>query len=130
MIVTIRDVTSQNLQEQKREELHLAGIALAELSPDELRLMTIEDRINLLKEDILKCTKDLLKFDVIEVRLLDRKTRKLELLMSVGLKEEAVNRVLYAKNGIKRSPPDLSLRRNKVICVMTFRKIPSISKGV
>jgi two-component system, sensor histidine kinase SagS len=103
LIVTVRDVTSEMLQQQKLAAIHQAGVELADLTPDELSHMTVEERIELLKSNILHFTKDLLNFDVVEIRLLDAKTGKLEPLLSVGLTAEASNRDLYAQpqdNGV------------------------------
>ncbi len=103
LIVTVRDVTAEMLQQQKLAAIHQAGIELADLTPDVLSGMSVEDRINLLKSNILQFTKDLLHFDVVEIRLLDAKTGKLEPLLSVGLLPEAANRDLYAQpqnNGV------------------------------
>jgi CheY-like chemotaxis protein len=103
LVVTIRDVTSEVLQQQKLAAIHQAGVELADLSPDELFQMTVEQRIELLKSNILHYTQALLKFDVVEIRLLDAKTGRLEPLLSVGLLPEASNRMLFAQpkeNGV------------------------------
>ena len=47
--------------------------------------MSVEERIELLKANILQCTQDLLRFDVVEIRLLDQKTGRLEPLLAVGM---------------------------------------------
>jgi len=103
LIVTVRDVTTEMLQQQKLAAIHQAGIELADLSPDELADMTIDDRIELLKSNILHFTKDLLNFDVVEIRLLDAQTGRLEPLLAVGMRPEAAARELYAQpqgNGV------------------------------
>jgi CheY-like chemotaxis protein len=103
LIVTVRDVTHEMLQQQKLAAIHQAGMELADLKPDELLQMTVEERIDLLKANILHFTKDLLNFDVVEVRLLDAKTGRLESLLSEGMEPEAANRVLCAQpqgNGV------------------------------
>ena len=103
LIVTVRDVTAEMLQQQKLAAIHQAGVELADLTPDVLSGMSVDDRINLLKSNILQFTKDLLHFDVVEIRLLDANTGKLEPLLSVGLVPEAANRDLYAQpqnNGV------------------------------
>lgn len=103
LIVTVRDVTHEMLQQQKLAAIHQAGMELADLTPDELFQMTVEQRIDLLKSNILHFTMDLLHFDVVEVRLLDQKTGRLEPLLAVGMEPEAANRVLYAQpqnNGV------------------------------
>src|SRR6202034_2512727 len=85
LIVTIRDVTSEVLQQQKLAAIHQAGIELADLTPDELATMTVEERIELLKSNILHYTQDLLNFNVVEIRLLDSETGKLEPLLAEGI---------------------------------------------
>ena len=62
LIVTVRDVTNEVLQQQKLAAIHQAGIELADLTPDELAHMTVEERIELLKSNILHYTQDLLQF--------------------------------------------------------------------
>jgi two-component system, sensor histidine kinase SagS len=103
LIVTVRDVTTEMLQQQKLAAIHQAGAELADLMPDELSLMSVEERIELLKKNILHFTKDLLHFDVVEIRLLDGRTGKLEPLLAVGLIPEAAGRDLFARvqnNGV------------------------------
>jgi GAF domain-containing protein len=103
LIVTVRDVTREVLQQQKLAAIHQAGIELADLKPDEVADMTVDERIELLKSNILHYTKDLLHFDVVEIRMLDQKTNRLEPLLAVGIEPEAASRVLYAatkNNGV------------------------------
>jgi len=103
LIVTVRDVTLEMHQQQKLAAIHQAGQELADLTPDELFEMAVKDRIELLKSNILHYTKDLLHFEVVEVRLLDQKTGRLEPLLSVGMSPEAAARELCAlpqKNGV------------------------------
>lgn len=103
LIVTLRDVTGEILQQQKLAAIHQAGIELADLKPDEVADMTVSERIELLKSNILHHTKDLLNFDVVEIRMLDQQTNRLEPLLIVGMGPEAADRVLYASpqgNGV------------------------------
>lgn len=103
LIVTVRDVTSETLQQQKLAAIHQAGIELADLKPDEVADMSVEQRIELLKSNILHYTKDLLNFDVVEIRLLDAKTGKLEPLLALGMAPHAEQRELFARpqnNGV------------------------------
>jgi CheY-like chemotaxis protein len=103
LIITVHDVTKEMLQQQKLAAIHQAGMELADLTPDELSQMTVEERIELLKSNILHYTKDLLQFDVVEIRLLDQQTGRLEPLLAVGMEPTAADRVLFAKpqdNGV------------------------------
>ncbi len=102
-VITVRDVTHAILDQQKRAAIHAAGQNLADLSPIELADMTVDERIELLKSNIIHFSKDLLQFDVVEIRLLDKQTGKLEPLLAEGMQPEAESRVLYAKpegNGV------------------------------
>lgn len=96
LIVTLRDVTSETLQQQKLAAIHKAGIELADLTTEEVFNMEVEDRIELLKSNILHYTKDLLNYDVVEIRLLGSEKGNLMPLLSVGIIEEAASRPLYA----------------------------------
>ena len=103
LIVTVHDVTLQMQQQQKLEAIHKAGIELADLTAEELFQMDIGERIELLKSDILKYTRDLLNFDVVEIRLMNQKTGRLDPLLSVGIDGEAASRDLFARpqaNGV------------------------------
>src|SRR5262249_61029578 len=98
-----RDVPAEMQQQQKLDALHRAGRELAALSAEQLAEMSPEERIEILKENIRRFTHDLLHYDFIEVRLLDRQTGRLELLLEVGMSAEAARRTLYAEaknNGV------------------------------
>jgi len=102
-VAAMRDVTHTILEQQKLAAIHQAGQKLADLEPAELADMTIEERIDLLKSNILHYSKDLLQFDVVEIRLLDRQTGRLEPLLAVGMQPEAEARILHARpesNGV------------------------------
>lgn len=103
LVVTIRDVTTDEQQIQKIAAIHKAGIELANLKPEDVVRMELDQRIELLKANILHFTQDLLRFDVVEIRLLDPVTHELKSLLSVGLDKEASERPLFARttgNGV------------------------------
>ena len=103
LIVTIRDVTTKMHQQQKMEAIQKAGMELADLKPEELKHMSVDERIELLKSNIVHFTGELLHYDVMEIRLIDRETGSLEPLLAVGIEQEAANRELYAQpqgNGV------------------------------
>ena len=103
LVVTLRDTTFHTQQRQKLEALHQAGMALADLRPEEIFEMDVEDRIELLKENILHYTQDLLNYDIVEIRLIDDQTGRLEALLSVGIDSEIAKQPLFAKqrdNGV------------------------------
>ncbi len=96
LIVTLRDITQEMLQQQKLAAIHQAGVELADLKPEEVSQMTVDERIELMKSNILHHTKDLLHFDVVEIRMLDQETNVLDSLLAVGIKDEAATRPLRA----------------------------------
>lgn len=103
LVVSLSDSTEMMQQRQKLTALHQAGVALADLRPEEIYEMEIEERIELLKDNIIHYTHDLLEFDVIEIRLVDPKTRLMTPLLSVGINSGVAERPLYARateNGV------------------------------
>ncbi len=103
LISLARNVTALVQQQQKLDALHKAGRELAGLSTEQLADMSVEDRVELLKHNIRRFTHDLLHYDVVEIRLLNRETGQLEPLLEEGMTPEAAQRVLYAKaegNGV------------------------------
>lgn len=103
LVVTIREVTDEVIQQQKLSAIHQAGIELADLTPDEVAKMSVDERIGLLKANILHCTQDVLHYDVVEIRMLDPVTKVLEPVLAVGMTPEAAHRTLRAEptgNGV------------------------------
>lgn len=91
-----RDVTAEVRQRQKLDALYKAGRELAALSPDQLAEMSAEERVELLKLNIRRFTHDVLHYNVVEIRLLDRRTGRLEPLLQDGMMPEAANRPMIA----------------------------------
>lgn len=103
LVVTVHDVSEEVFQQQKLAAIHQAGVELADLTTDEIANLAIEERIELLKSNILQCTQDVLQLDVIEIRMLQQETRELIPIMSVGFVPVAATRTLYAStegNGV------------------------------
>ena len=96
LIALGHDVTARVQQQQKLDALHKAGAELAALAPDQLSDMSPEERIELLKLNIRRFTRDLLHYEVIDIRLLDRKTGRLELLLQDGMLPDTCGYALKA----------------------------------
>jgi len=97
MVATLRDATTEIIQKQKFEALHRAGAELTDLRPEEIYQMGFSERIELLIDNIHHYTKDLLNFDVVEIRVLNAE------MLSVGMDSGITSRTLYAKkegNGV------------------------------
>lgn len=103
LLIVVRDRSKEVLQRHKLNAIYQAGLELGDLQPQEISDLSEEDRVELLKHKILQFTKDLLEFETVEIRLLNRDTGELKPLLSVGMQPEAVHRVLFAsseKNGV------------------------------
>ncbi len=98
LLVTLSDVSREIVHLQKLEAIHNAGAELADLTPEEVYRMNIQERIELLKANILYYTQDLLEYDVVEIRLIDRKTNRCEPLLSEGIDSDDSKRPLYAES--------------------------------
>lgn len=96
LVAVGRDITAVILQQQKLEALYKAGRELSALAPEQLAEMSAEERVELLKLNIRRFTHDVLRYDVIEIRLLDRQTGRLEPLLQEGMSAEAVGRPMLA----------------------------------
>ena len=96
LVVTVHDISQEILQQQKLAAIHQAGVELADLTTDEVDNLSVEERIELIKSNIVQCTQDLLQLDVIEIRMLDFDTNELQPLLAIGMAEAAENRTLFA----------------------------------
>ncbi len=103
IVAVIWDSTSTKRLQQKIDAIDGAGRELVRLEGESLGKMNVGQRLRLLEEKIIRFTRDLMHFDHFAIRLLDRKTNKLELVICVGLPPEAMDVELFASsegNGI------------------------------
>lgn len=103
MILTVRDVSTQVLEKQKQDAIYRAGLEMGNLTTEEVTAMSHEERIILLKDQILQFTQEILGYDTFEIRLNDTETQELHPLLEYGMDPEAAIRKLYAletENGV------------------------------
>lgn len=96
IVVLVRDVTAEVTQQQKLDALHTAGRELAGLDVEGIDEMNLPSRVELLKQNLRRIVRNLLHYETIEIRILDRKTGELKLLLEDGMTKEAAGRALYA----------------------------------
>lgn len=96
LILTVRDVSKQMLEKQKQDAIYRAGLEMGNLAPDEVTAMTHDERVTLLKDQILQLTQEVLGYDTFEIRLLNCETQELMPLLEFGMDPEAATRRLYA----------------------------------
>ncbi len=102
-VIEFYNVTDEEVQQQKLDALQHAGRALNSLDSEQIAEMGTEDRVELLKHNLRQLIRDILHYDVIEIRLLDRRTGQLVPLLEEGMMPEAAQRVLFARpegNGV------------------------------
>ncbi len=93
-IVLLRDVTREIQQEQKLKAIYEAGEKLSDLSDNEIHEMDPQERIDLLKYNIIRDLKELLGVRNVEIRLIDSGTDRLVPLLSEGMTPIAETRDL------------------------------------
>jgi CheY-like chemotaxis protein len=95
VVGVIRDITREGQARRKMNALDQAGSALSRLDPEAVRSMNAPERLRLLEERIVKAAHDLLNYDHFGIRLLDARSGRLEMVISVGFPEDAVALELY-----------------------------------
>lgn len=95
-VVVVRDITQETRRQRKLSAIFEAGLELGDMSAEDLRDMSVENRIDLLKAQIIHCTAGVLEYETVEIRLLERDSNRLIPLLNVGMLPEAAARELYA----------------------------------
>lgn len=102
-VAILQNATAEVEQQKKLHALHHAGQELAALDADQLAEMNEPTRVELLRQNIRRHVHDLLRYETIEVRLLDKRSGELKPLLQEGMTEEAATRKLFARpdgNGV------------------------------
>ncbi|HEX8324653.1 MAG TPA: response regulator [Tepidisphaeraceae bacterium] len=103
VVSVVWDATSTRRLQQKIDAIDKAGSELVRLESDLVTKMNVTERLKLLEDKIISFTRELMHFDHFAIRLLDRKSNRLEMVMSAGLPQDALNVELFASaegNGI------------------------------
>lgn len=103
VVAVIWDSTGTRRLQQKIDAIDRAGRELMRMEANAIVQMHISERLKILEEKVVNSARDLLHFDHFIIRALDPKTKKLELVISVGVPEEAKSIELFASaenNGI------------------------------
>ncbi len=103
VVAVVWDATSSRKLQQKLDAIDAAGRELARLEGEAIAKLVPGDRLKLLRDKIIRFSKDLMHFDHFCIRLLDKRSNKLELVIAQGLPSEATEVDLYAQpegNGI------------------------------
>lgn len=95
-VALVRDITSVRRTQERMAAIDAAGRALVELDAEALPEMDVGERLVLLQDRIVRFSHDLLNFDHFAIRILDRKTNKLETALASGFSEQAKSMEIYA----------------------------------
>src|SRR5678815_3001019 len=93
--VIIRAVTTDRRLRKKLDLIDQAGSELVGLEAEAVRRMNVFERLRLLETRIVQLCRDLLKFDNFSIRLIDDRSGRMEMVMSSGLPQEAIELEIY-----------------------------------
>lgn len=95
VVGVLSDVTAGRQLLDKLDAIDVAGSELMKLEPQAIASHNASERLQLLEEKIAQYVLKLLGFDNFEIRLIDRETDRLELVMAVGIAPEKIGEVIY-----------------------------------
>lgn len=101
--VVVWDVSASRRLQQKLDAIDQAGQELVRLEAESLAKLNVQQRLGLLEERIIRYTRGLLNFENFGIWLLDRPTRRLQLVLSDGFPGWVADIEIYATgegNGI------------------------------
>ena len=93
---------SRRLQDQI-DAIDRAGRELLSLDVEQFSRLDAQERLALLEQKVLRCTRDLLHFENFEVFVLDKKAKRLDLVLAYGVPVDTLESQTYAAaegNGI------------------------------
>ena len=94
VIGVLWDVTRTRHLLDKLDAIDAAGSALMKLEASEITKLNAAERLDMLEQKIARYIHDLLGFDNFELRLVDRETGRLELVMAVGITADRIGEVI------------------------------------
>ncbi|MHC4992705.1 MAG: GAF domain-containing protein, partial [Planctomycetota bacterium] len=103
VVGVLLDVTARWQLQQKLDAIDSAGSELMRMDSATIRKLDMAARLRLLEEKVVQNVHDLLEFDNFEIRLLDRESRRLELVVAKGITPLKIGEVIHAElegNGI------------------------------
>ncbi|HRP62797.1 MAG TPA: hypothetical protein PK400_05860, partial [Phycisphaerales bacterium] len=89
------DITESQKLQAKLDAIDAAGSELMKIEATQLASMNMAQRLKWLEEKIVRYVHELLNFDNFEIRLLDKQTGQLELVIAVGLAPLKIGEVIY-----------------------------------
>ncbi len=103
VVAVVWDATSGQRLQRKIDAIDAAGRELARLERDAIVQLSPNERLQLLRDKIIRFARNLMNFDHFAIRLLEESTNRLEVVIAEGLPADALDIDLYAQaegNGI------------------------------
>ena len=97
VIAVLWDITGSQRALRKIDAIDRAGAELVRLDAEVIQSLNAAERLKLLEDKIVRYAHELLDFDHFTVHLLDKRSNRLELVMSRGLPEAVRHMDLYAQ---------------------------------
>lgn len=88
--------TASRRTQQKLDAIDKAGRELVRIESDAMSTMNVSQRLKVLEDKIVRYVRHLMHYDHFAVRILDRRTNKLEVVISSGMSAEALSVELFA----------------------------------
>jgi len=88
LATVVWDATGGQVFQKRINAIDKAGSELVRLDAEAIVEKTVEERIQMMQDKIIRYAKQLLHFDHFVVRLLNRSSNQLEVLFSVGIRED------------------------------------------
>jgi CheY-like chemotaxis protein len=90
------NATNASRLQDKIDAIDRAGRELLSLDVTQFSRLDAQERLALLEQKVLRCTRDLLHFDNFEIRVLDKDSNRLDLVLASGMPQDGVNVELSA----------------------------------
>ncbi len=97
VVALVYDVSAARRLQERMNAIDEAGRALVDLDAEALCKLDVGERLALLEQKIIGFSHDLLHFDHFVVRVLDKKTNRLDTVFASGLSEEAKDLEILAE---------------------------------
>ena len=103
VVVVVYEVTTEQAQQVRIDAIQEAGSALTKLVAETVSTRNLAERLRILRDRVITCVHDHLNFDNFEVRLLDRDSNQLELVIALNISPLKIGEIIFAEpenNGI------------------------------
>ena len=110
------DATNAKRLQTKIDAIDRAGRELLNLDTEQFSRLDTQERLNLLEQKVLRCTKELLHFENFEIRVLNKKTNMLDLALASGMPSSNTGLDLYATTEGNGICGYVAARRRSYIC--------------